>query len=444
MKKFFSMMLALVAAFTFVACGEEPTDKVALATPSVKVEAVTSEGFTLSWAAVENAASYDVEINGEVNNTTTAGYTATGLTPGQYTVRVKAVAAAGSAYADSEYAVTLVTVELGAGVDWFSQELFLDSVEAEYVHPFNAVFFKWTGEDLKFIDFSLFVAAESYNIKDEDLLAGKYDDYMFEADAEFIQTIATEGSIELYFSGLDQNVEYEMIAIVENKAGNRIVERDIISTEVLDNAVFEAWKAGWTGQWTAVCQNTFQWYVEGTSIGFQLTEDSQEFAITFQSVEEEPEVMLVFGLSKIFPDYEALAMIDSATGALAVYGGIALGEADADGYVPTWLAFGENEGALIPVSGQFPVYQFNREGDTITSQLYSIPLNDDTLFNCLHMDIYALGSQYINVYLGEDDFPANLYAGNIAMTRSSASAQMAAAKSVVFPAHMATGVELRK
>ena len=443
MKKFFSMMLALVAAFTFVACGEEPTDKVALATPSVKVEAVTSEGFTLSWAAVENAASYDVEINGEVNNTTTAGYTATGLTPGQYTVRVKAVAAAGSAYADSEYAVTLVTVELGAGVDWFSQELFLDSVEAEYVHPFNAVFFKWTGEDLKFIDFSLFVAAESYNIKDEDLLAGKYDKYMIEADAEFIQTIATEGSIELFFSGLDQNVEYEMIAIVENKAGNRIVERDIISTEVLDNAVFEAWKAGWTGQWTAVCQNTFQWYVEGTDIGFQLTEDSQEFAITFQSVEDQPEVMLVFGLSKIFPDYEALARVDSATGVLDVYAGIELGQADDKGYVPTWLAFGENEGALIPVSGQFPVYQFNREGDTITSKLYTIPLNDDTLFNCLHMDIYALG-EYLNLYLDEDDFPANLYAGNIAMTRSSASAQMAAAKSVVFPAHMATGVELRK
>lgn len=443
------MMLALVAAFTFVACSEEPADKVALATPSVKVEAVTSEGFTLSWAAVENAASYDVEINGEVNNTTTAGYTATGLTPGQYTVRVKAVAAAGSAYADSEYAVTLVTVELGAGVDWFSQELFLDSIEAEFVHPFNAVFFKWTGEDLKFINFSLFVAAESYNIKDEDLLAGKYDDYMFEADAEFLQTIATEGSIELYFSGLDQNVEYEMIAIVENKAGNRIVERDIISTEVLDNAVFEAWKAGWTGQWTAVCQNTFQWYIEGTvegtsSIGFQLTEDTQEFTITFQSVAEEPEMMLVFGLSKIFPDYEALAVIDSATGALDVYAGVELGEADADGYVPMWLAFGENEGALIPVKGQFPVYQFNREGDTISSKLYTITLSDETPFHSLHMDIYAVGDPYINVYLGEDDFPANLYAGNIAMTRSSASAQMAAAKSVVFPRHMATGVELRK
>lgn len=118
MKKFFSC-LALLSLVFLTACEKEnPTpaqDPTQLAKPTLTVENVTEDGFTVVWSAVENAAAYTVLLGDNSTTQTETSKVFADLEPGTYTVKVKANAAQGSKdYLDSDYAEATATIEAAA------------------------------------------------------------------------------------------------------------------------------------------------------------------------------------------------------------------------------------------------------------------------------------------------------------------------------------------
>ena len=91
--------------------GDQPAAPVALATPAVTAT-VAENVVTLSWAAVEGAKEYTVQVDDDVVETVTATtYTFEGDYEVEYTFTVKAIAADTTVNADSEAAVVKATTE---------------------------------------------------------------------------------------------------------------------------------------------------------------------------------------------------------------------------------------------------------------------------------------------------------------------------------------------
>ena len=81
MKKFFSMMMIVAAAFSFVACEgllpgteDKPAEGSKLETPAVEATEVGETYFTISWAAVEGADSYTINMKGKNYTTAETSY----------------------------------------------------------------------------------------------------------------------------------------------------------------------------------------------------------------------------------------------------------------------------------------------------------------------------------------------------------------------------------
>ena len=119
MKKFFSMMVAVAAMFTFAACGGDDAENKPshnnggnnnggnnngggqLETPVAKAENITEDGFTLVWEAVANAAGYEIRMNNQTYSTEETSYVFEGLNKGTYKAYVMAKGSGN--YTDSEY-----------------------------------------------------------------------------------------------------------------------------------------------------------------------------------------------------------------------------------------------------------------------------------------------------------------------------------------------------
>ncbi|HIZ86864.1 MAG TPA: hypothetical protein IAC03_01720 [Candidatus Coprenecus pullistercoris] len=98
---------------------DEPTIKTRLDQPKVKVTSSEATSFTVEWTEIENAVSYAYKIN-DGEETVTEGLTAefTDLTPGIYTVQVKAKAADDSEeYRDSNWGSVNHTVARGIDLE---------------------------------------------------------------------------------------------------------------------------------------------------------------------------------------------------------------------------------------------------------------------------------------------------------------------------------------
>lgn len=121
MKKFM-FLLAAVATFAMVACGETEENgggndgAKALTTPVLASSNVTETGFTVTWAEIENADTYSYSLNGGAEKTALiTSATFTDLTPEtEYTVKVKAVPADTQNYKDSAWATIKVTTLAGS------------------------------------------------------------------------------------------------------------------------------------------------------------------------------------------------------------------------------------------------------------------------------------------------------------------------------------------
>ena len=260
MKKFFSMMVAVAAMFTFAACGgDETTDpspkpgnKTQLDQPVVTATETGDDSFTISWEAVAGAKEYLVYL--DKNNqpkTTATTYTFTDLNAGTYKPRVKAI---GDGVKDSEYSAVVEIIIKGAtSVSWFTQTLRLpeDSAEndAKGYNSSNTVLFKWKGEDVESLKYTYFEnTAKNAALTNDQIIASE----MAVLEEELLLEVNTAEGVELMFSDLAGDTEYTFCAYVI-KGNKTFLDKKTIKTNPVK--LTEGTKA-WLGTWTAYTPQT--------------------------------------------------------------------------------------------------------------------------------------------------------------------------------------------
>lgn len=112
-KSLIYLAMILAMALCAVSCEEKEPEvqPVQLEAPALTIVNSTSSSFTIGWEAVENASSYVYTLNGQQEETTSELSVAyADLTPGEYVLKVKAVASDPELYPDSEWAEITVTL----------------------------------------------------------------------------------------------------------------------------------------------------------------------------------------------------------------------------------------------------------------------------------------------------------------------------------------------
>lgn len=312
-KVFFSLMCVSAMLLTLVSCkkddtpdqGGNPAEKKALATPSVQISEQTANSFTVTWGEVANAAGYKVSFNGTESDVAETSKKFEGLQAGEYTVKVKAVAAADSKeYKDSEWAETKVTIENGG-------------------------------------------------------------------------------------------------------------------TTPTNNP--------WLGTWTVTTTKT----IRVTQQGYEWVETPCTFDIVITSNEEDKEgkTVIVTGFSKLGNDVPTLATFDEFT--FAPYTGIAVGEADSEGYTPVWCPFVDIQGEINILTGQMPAFTFtlSDDGKSANGVAFEGALQDGSSFKCIGLEVLALSEDGKKVAFYTESFPVEYPGGEFSMVKkSSASAAPAKAE----------------
>ena len=425
MKKFFSMMVVLATAFTFAACedNEEPSNKPAptpekeqLATPVLSVSNVTTTGFTVSWAAIENAANYMVLIDGANSQTITeTTVTFSGLTSGEHTVGVKAMAAAGSNYSDSALATIKQAVE--GSNDWFAQEVYTRNVPEKGIYDCNCIFIKWSGSNLKSVKYAIMDGTQSENLSDDDVIA-----QMSFAEGDWIETINSEGFIELSMSDISPNTKVEVAALATDTNTQTILARNVKTT---GNAL--AQQSDYYGTYTATFNKQLIWDEDADGYLAPSFSDCAAYTRTLvmkpyevSTEQGTVELVMITGFSEIDPEYPALASVDAA-GLLYINDYVTVGEADADGYVPTWLSMGED--LAVYAFGKGYIVAPTEDGYSAIG--YTGRNNNGEPVKVASMEIYALSGNNINIYA--DEIPYVLKAGDFTLVKTEAAPERAAA-----------------
>lgn len=112
MNRFFISCIAVSCAIASVSCNKEQAEPEPeqLSSPVLTISEQDYKHFTITWNAVENAASYSYSINGEEETSTTElSFTVNEPAYGDYTVKVKAVPA-DETYLESDYSEITVSV----------------------------------------------------------------------------------------------------------------------------------------------------------------------------------------------------------------------------------------------------------------------------------------------------------------------------------------------
>lgn len=253
MKKFFSMMVAVAAMFTFAACGGDdttdpapkPGSKTQLAQPVVTVTAQTENSFTISWEAVENATEYLVYL--DKNNqpkTTSTTYTFSDLNAGTYKPRVKALG--GENYKDSEYsAVVEINITGATSVDWFTHTVRLPEDNAENdakgINSSNAVLFNWKGNGVQSLKYTYFDKAEYPSITDDQIikLMGQ------PLSDKMLAEVNSEAGADLMFSDLAGETDYVFCAYVIKGDKTFLDKKEIKTGTVRLTLGTQAWLGAW-------------------------------------------------------------------------------------------------------------------------------------------------------------------------------------------------------
>lgn len=428
MKKFFSMMVALAAVLTFAACEEpNPDEKVALEKPVLSITNQTADSFTVSWKAVSHADNYFVECRGVGENINGTEKTFTGLAAGQYTVKVMAVAKAGSKYTDSDYAE--ITCTIAGGDDWFTQKVYLATDEESGATPSNSLFVDWKGVNVATLDYAIYTAESSKSFSDEEIKG------YLEDGSEYLADINGEG-LTLTVGPLSGSTEYEVIAYATSKTGQEKFFRQSITTEA---AEVTDGVAAWLGTWVGTCSKTFTWSLvqekDGLYLNNSLTDAALDVTLTIQPYDQDPTAVIITGFSRIYSEDPALGIVGD-DGALYILAGVSIGGANG-GFIPTWVPCCEIEGYddYYLIQGQFEAIRFANNGGNVTSEWLDVELSDGSIATPVHMDIYASpeGDGDVQIYGAQEDFPMDLYAGDFTLTKSSTASIKKAAAKTQFP-----------
>ena len=389
-------------------------EKEQLAAPVLSVSDVTTTGFTVSWSAIENAANYTVLIDGANSQTISeTTVTFTGLTSGEHTVGVKAMAAAGSNYSDS--AMATIKQSVGGSNDWFMQDVYTRTIPEEGIYDCNYIFVKWSGSNLKSVKYAVLDGTKSESASDDDVIA-----QMQFGEGDWIETINSEGFIVLSMP-TTPNTKIEVAALATDANGQTILERDMVTTGDPLATVND-----YVGTFTATFTKQCVWDVVdgGNSVAPEVVDcNAYTRTLTMELLDqtEYPGYVAIYGFSVLSDDIVAFGAVDAA-GVLNIFNYQQCGDADADGYVPTWL--GVADGGLVGTQVGYTVAPdgnggFKAVGVTSTYQ-------DGTPFKVEAMEVFAM-HETKGIALYVEEFPFTHNAGDFTLVKSGAASARTAA-----------------
>ena len=406
MKKFFSMMVAVAAMFTFAACGgDEATDTpkpqpgngdpVQLEKPVVTITNQTEDGFTVTWEPVANATGYLVYVNKDLQpNTTETSYTFTELNGGEYKPRVKALGD-GVKYTDSSYsdAVT-VNIAGASSVNWFTQTLSLaentEENAAKGVNSSNTVVFNWKGTDVQSI-FYYFLYEEEFELSDATIknnLEGLGED-----EATWIAEVNSAEGCTLSFGNLPANSQFKLYTLVTNKAGKEFFAKSEAITT--DNLILTTAAATYAGTWTAKTLKMVEFAEEGDIV----TDEESTFELNITPYENYSSYLVVDGLSVLGTGYPVLAYTEYLEDGVVMYvvNGSVIYEIGSGQYLG-WGAFGDvvmpTVTGIYHIGGKYPALMFFGDAQgAITTQGYEGELQGGGTFTVTGYDVAIVNAE---------------------------------------------------
>lgn len=465
MKKFFSMMVAFAAMFTFAACGGDDADnqgnnptpgtKTQLAQPVVTVTETGEDYFTISWEPVANATEYLIYL--DKNNqpkTTETTYTFTDLNAGTYKPRVKAFG--GDKYKDSEYsAVIPIEIKGASSVNWFTQTVYLpeDSAElaAKGINSSNTIAFNWKGDGVEALSYMYFFDDADFAKMTDDQIVAE----MYALDAETLAYVNTAEGIDLQFSDMAGDTEYVICAYVV-KGDKVFLDKQSVKTNPTELTLGTQ---AWLGSWDASTSRIVEWNEEG----FFFSDQTTEFTLTVEPYNEwYSNYVWVDGFSALGEGIPAFGVIshekvvnadktgDEYTGnyVLDIMCYETIGElGEGSGVYAVWLPYcSKSTGGYTFVSGSFEGYTLTLNPTTgaVTCQTYEGYLDNSTTFKVEMLDVFALdtaSSSLSPLAMDEQGTPCTIYkAGNmenvtkVAADASTSSVAPKAMKAASFPA----------
>ena len=377
---------------------KEPEDPVALATPQLTVE-VSETSFTVSWTAVDNAESYSYVFQDEAEETTSeTSVTFSDLEPGTYSVKVKANAPVGSVeYTDSEYAEITATIEPPVELTF---EITVTDV------TYNSANIRIVPSDLT-APYTYFFGYQS----DLDNFTGP-EEFMTAMIEHYEFDICT-GELAGSVNDLPSNTEFIVVACGID-AGGTITSDVVVEPFTTEAAPVDEELEKWIGTWTATFEKTLVWS-EGAQYLETSVEDRQMTkTLTIEIDPANPQQLLIYGWTSLGEDFPAYAMSGDG-GTLEVYSGVQVGNADSQGFVPTWAGTAELYGQVTLITGQYPAYTFTLNGEQATSTLYEGQLQGGDTFTTLGLEIYALSETQFSIYA--NTLPLEQPAGNATLTK---------------------------
>ena len=402
MKKFFSMMVAVAAMFTFAACGGDDADTKPsnnnggnnngggqLETPVAKAENITKDGFTLVWEAVANAAGYEIRMNNQNYSTEETSYVFEGLNKGTYKAYVMAKGSGN--YTDSEYSkVVTVTVEGASSVAWFSQTVSLpqdsDELAAKGINSSNTIVFNWTGDNISSLNYMYFLKTE-LPATDTEII-----DSMEALDAETLAEVNQEGGVDLQFTGLAGGQEYVICAFVTKGENTYLAKSEIKTNDTILTTCAEYW----IGVWNAHVDTLIDFNGSTVAILDQPTDftynviQASEYYSDYLAIDGQSTMNAVFGDGNYLIAYTDYT--EDGGYVMYVMNPQLYDETDYGGYYMWWLAFGDVEGlgasdGVYFVGGQYPAIAFVSDGTNVACQMYAGNLQNGGTFTVAGMDI---------------------------------------------------------
>lgn len=430
--KLFTLLCTGLLAFALTSCDkDESSDSTKLAAPVLSVTEQTSNGFTVSWQTVENAAGYAYVLDNEAEKSTNAtSVTFTDLEPGTHTVKVKATS--GSAeFSDSNYASISATVEEGGTTGEMSFTIEVSDVTA------NTATIACTPSDnnqtylLNYTPKALFDQLYTSDEVFTNALIQSLKQIAAEAGMtleDALQQLLSKGSVTLDADQLEGSTEYVAYAFGLTTDGT---VTSAVSTETFttEEAVISPEAEKWLGTWDATSAGRLEWSQNGQSL--QATYLETPMDLTFNIAYEQGQLLL-YGWSQVDSEMPALCQVNE-NGDLEVYAGVTVGSAY-NGYTPTWTAYSTmNSTQYTLVTGSYPAYTFSMDGDNITCTRYAGELSNGGTFEALSLEIYALSETQYTIYA--QTLPVYYVAGDITLKKATAANSMTAAlKAALKPA----------
>lgn len=404
---FYFAAAALAACAVMVSCEKDepnkPDNGKALAAPKLSVE-TTENSFTVSWEAVANAENYSYVFQSEAEETTSeTSVTFSNLENGTYTVKVKANAPAGSEeYTDSKYAETSATIGVPSDLTFT-----ITVTDVTY----NSANVNILPSDMS-ASYTFFVGYQS-------------DIDSYTTPEEYVAAMIAQNGFDIYtgeqggtISQLTQNTEFVAVACGIDNSGT-VTSEVAVESFTTETAPADTELDKWVGEWTATFEKTLVWTEGAQYLETSVEDRPMTRTLTMEINPDDPQQLLIYGWTVLDDAVPAFAMTAEDGVSLAVYSGYQVGDADSQGFAPTWAGTSELNGQVTLITGQYPAYTLTLNGEEATSTLYEGQLQDQTPFTTLGLEIYALGSGQYSIYA--ETLPLEQPVGNVTLTKNAAS-----------------------